>query len=241
MTNKSLALLAAALAAGTLAPGVALADDNTLAFNVGVFSDYRYRGISQTRVKPALQGGVDFGMPSGIYLGAWASTIQWIDDAGGNANIEVDLYGGWKGEITKGLTFDVGLLAYQYPSNDLHPSADTTEVYGALSYEMVTLKYSHSVTNLFGFGDSKNSGYLDLSATFDVGGGWMLAPHVGHQRIINNGFYAYNDYSLAISKDFSGWVPSLAVVGTNSDKYLSPKNGKDLGKTGVVLGVKYNF
>ncbi|WP_374568533.1 TorF family putative porin [Ideonella sp.] len=239
--NTSLGLLATMLAATLLAPAAAQAADTSLAFNIGAVSDYRYRGISQTRLQPALQGGVDLGLPQGLYLGAWASTIKWIDDAGGNANVEIDVYGGWKGELAKGFTLDVGALTYQYPSNDLNPSANTTELYAALSYAMFTLKYSHSLTNLFGFADSKGSGYLDLSASFDVYDGWTLAPHVGHQRIINNGFYAYNDYALTLSKDFSGLVPSLAVVGTDTDDYLSPKNGKDLGKSGVVLGVKYNF
>jgi len=238
--NKSLGLLATTLAAVLLAPGAAQAADTSLTFNVGAVSDYRYRGISQTRLQPALQGGIDLGLANGLYLGTWASTIKWIDDAGGNADVEIDLYGGWKGEVAKNLTLDVGALTYQYPGNDLHPSANTTELYAALSYAMFTLKYSHSLTNLFGFADSKGSGYVDLSASFDVGAGWTLAPHIGHQTVRHLGDASYADYSLAISKDFNGLVPSLAVVDTDTDAYVGP-NGKDLGKAGVVLGVKYNF
>src|SRR6476620_2710499 len=52
--------------------------DYTLAYNVGAVTDYRYRGISQSRERPALQGGIDFTHKSGFYLGTWASTIQWI-------------------------------------------------------------------------------------------------------------------------------------------------------------------
>jgi uncharacterized protein (TIGR02001 family) len=230
---------AAALALAVLAPAAAQAE-TTLAFNVGAVTDYRYRGISQTRLQPAVQGGVDFGTSSGIYLGAWASTIKWIDDAGGDANVEIDLYGGWKGEVAAGLTLDVGALTYQYPSNDLNPSANTTELYAALSFGPATLKYSHSLTNLFGFADSKGSGYIDLSASFDVYDGWMLAPHIGHQTVKNLSAASYTDYSLTISKDFSGLVPSLAVVDTDTDAYIGG-NGKDLGKAGVVVGVKYNF
>ncbi|HEX5687252.1 MAG TPA: TorF family putative porin [Ideonella sp.] len=233
-------LMATTLWVALLGSGAAQAADTSLTFNVGAVSDYRYRGISQTRLQPALQGGIDLGLANGLYLGTWASTIKWIDDAGGNADIEIDLYGGWKGEIAKGFTLDVGALTYQYPGNDLDPSANTTEIYGALSYAMFTLKYSHSVTNLFGFADSKGSGYVDLSASFDVGGGWMLAPHIGHQTVRHLSAASYTDYSLAISKDFNGLVPSLAVVDTDTDAYVGP-NGKDLGKAGAVLGVKYNF
>jgi uncharacterized protein (TIGR02001 family) len=216
-----------------------------LTFNAGVFSDYRYRGISQTRLKPAVQAGADYAAGS-FYVGAWASSIKWIKDAGGNANAEIDLYGGYKGDIVKdSLSYDVGVLTYQYPSNKLATKAETTEIYGALTFGPATLKYSHSVSNLFGFADSKSSGYVDLSASFEVAG-LTLVPHLGYQKVANNGSYSYTDYSLTVSKDFSGLVLSAAAVGTDTKKvaggpaYVSPK-GKDLGKAALVLGVKYNF
>jgi uncharacterized protein (TIGR02001 family) len=239
MSKKHLLALAAA-AAATL-PALSYAD---VAFNVGAVTDYRYRGISQTRVKPAVQGGIDY-TNGPFYLGAWASTIKWIKDFGGDSNLEIDLYGGYKGEITKELTYDVGVLTYQYPSNKLSPTANTTEIYGAFTYGPATLKYSHAVTDTFANLDSKNSYYLDLSAGFDLGGGLTLTPHIGYQKI--KGPFAdpgsYTDYSLTVSKDFSGIVVSGAIVGTDADKnfYFSPVNGKELGKTTLVLGVKYNF
>lgn len=226
----------ALLVGAVLAPLPAAAQ---LAFNVGATTDYRYRGISQTRLKPALQAGVDYAAGP-FYVGAWASSIKWIKDAGGDANVEIDLYGGYKGEIVKDVGFDVGVLTYQYPSNGLNPSANTTELYGAVTYGPATLKYSHSLTNLFGFADSKNSGYLDLSAGFDVGDGLMVTPHIGYQKVANNSAATYTDYSLSLSKDFSGIVVSGGVYGTDTDAYVAP-NGKNLGKAGVVVGLKYNF
>jgi uncharacterized protein (TIGR02001 family) len=239
MRHHKLALaILAALA--TAVPAVSHAD---VAFNVGAVTDYRYRGISQTRLKPALQGGVDFSQ-GGFYLGAWASTIKWIKDFNGDASVELDLYGGYKGEISKELSYDLGVLTYQYPSNKLSPSANTTEIYGALTFGPATLKYSHAVTDTFGNLDSKNSFYLDASATFDVGG-YSVVPHIGHQKIKGplSSPATYTDYSLTVSRDFSGLVVSLALVGTDADKsfYSSPVNGKELGKAGVVLGLKYNF
>ncbi len=233
-------LIALATAAATAVPTLAQAQ---LAFNVGAVTDYRYRGISQSSLKPALQGGVDYTMGA-FYVGAWGSTIKWLKDLNSDGNIEIDLYGGYKGEITKGLGYDVGLLTYVYPSNDLSPSANTTEIYGALTYGPATLKYSHALTDTFGNPDSKNSFYLDLSASFEVYDGWSLAPHVGYQKI--KGPFSdpatYTDYALTLSKDFKGLVPSIAIVGTDSDKafYVNPK-GKHTGKTALVLGVKYNF
>ena len=242
--NKRILAIAAALAITAL-PSVSHAEDSPLSFNVSLTSDYRYRGISQSRVKPALQGGVDYALPAGFYIGAWASTIKWIKDFGGDANVEVDLYGGYKGEIAKDLTYDVGVLTYQYPSNKLNPSANTTELYGAMSFGPATVKYSHAVTNTFGNAGSKNSFYLEGGASFEVGGGVTLAPHVGYQKIKGpfSSVGSYTDYSLTASMDFSGFVVSAALVGTDADKsfYSSPATGKELGKPGIVLAVKKTF
>ena len=242
--NKK-ALLACTAALAIAAPSITYAD---VAFNVAAFSDYRYRGISQTRLKPALQGGVDYSNGP-VYLGAWASNIKWIKDFGGDANIEIDLYGGFKGELSKELSYDVGVLSYQYPSNKLKAitgaNANTTELYGALTYGPATLKYSHALTDTFGNFDSKNCHYLELSAGFDVGNGVTVTPHIGHQWIKGPSADpgSYTDYSVTVAKDFSGLVVSAALVGTDADKvfYSSPVNGKELGKTSLVVGVKYNF
>jgi uncharacterized protein (TIGR02001 family) len=243
--KKSLLALAAVVALGAL-PSVSFAQ---FSGNVSLTTDYRYRGISQTRLKPAVQGGLDYGLPGGFYVGLWASSIKWIEDIpGGSGNVEVDLYGGVKGEISKDLTFDVGVLRYEYPSNDLDPSASTTELYGALTYGVFTGKYSHAVTNTFGNVDSKNSFYVDLSAAFDLGNGFTLTPHVGYQKIKgpNEDAASYTDYALTLSKDFSGFLVSAAIVGTDADKdFYVPgaeaNSTKFLGKTGGVLSVKYSF
>jgi uncharacterized protein (TIGR02001 family) len=232
----SLVAAAVAVAASTLAtPALA---NNSLAFNVGAVTDYRYRGISQSRLKPALQGGLDYTAGS-FYVGAWGSTIQWIKDGGGKADVEIDLYGGYKFELAKGTVLDLGVLTYQYPSNGLKPSANTTEVYGALTFGPVTAKYSQSTSNLFGFAGSKGSGYLDITGTFEVAG-ITVTPHIGRQTVKKNSAYTYTDYSITLSKEMAGVVWSAALIDTNTKAYTGP-GGKDLGKASVVLGAKYNF
>jgi uncharacterized protein (TIGR02001 family) len=233
--KKLLCTLAVALAA-VAAPTIASAQ---LAFNVGATTDYRYRGISQSRLKPAVQGGVDYAAGP-FYAGAWASTVKWIKDGGGDASYELDLYGGVKGEAMPGLNYDVGVLRYLYPGSSLGTNPDTTEVYGALTYGPATLKYSHAVTNLFGFSDSKNSGYLDLSATFDVMG-FAVTPHIGKQTVKNNGDFSYVDYSVTVAKEvMPGLTLSAMLVDTDTDKYVGPNN-KDLGKAGLVVAAKFAF
>ncbi|MBL8341154.1 MAG: hypothetical protein JNL30_06755 [Rubrivivax sp.] len=245
LSLTALAASAAAFVTAAALPSVALAD---LAFNAGAVSDYRYRGISQSRLKPAVQGGVDWSAGP-YYVGAWASTIKWIDDANpaSSNKVEIDLYGGYKGEIAKDLSYDVGMLAYQYPGHKLATSPNTTEIYGALTYGPATLKVSHGLTNLFGFADSKNSSYVDLSASFEVGP-VTLAPHLGYQKVAGNGDFSYTDYSLIASKEvLKGLTVSGGVVGADTKSiagtkaYASPANGKDLGKAGAVVGLKVTF
>lgn len=238
--KTALLLSTLALSGAAMAQSKAAEPDYTLSYNAGVVSDYRYRGISQSRLKPAVQAGADFAHKSGFYLGAWGSSIKWIKDAGGDAPAEVDFYGGYKGAVGD-VGYDVGVLRYQYAGHKLDISPNTTEVYVAGSYGPATLKYSQSTTNLFGFEDSKGSYYVDLSATFDLGSGWSVVPHVGYQKVKNNADATYTDYSVTLGKDLGkGLSASLMVVDTDTKAYTGP-NDKVLSKSGVVVGVKYSF
>ncbi len=239
-------LLALSLLAVTGA-AQAQAAESSLSFNVGATTDYRYRGISQSRLKPAVQGGVDYADKSGFYVGAWGSSIKWVKDAGGDTNVELDLYAGYKGSVGD-VAYDVGFLRYQYSGNKLaqvpdYANANTNEIYAAGTVGPVTLKYSHAISNIFSFIDSKNSYYVDLSGTFDLGSGFSLVPHLGYQSIKNSSTWSYTDYSLTLGKDLGkGLSASAALVGTDADKelYVTPA-GKFTGKTGVVVGLKYAF
>ena len=255
----SLAILATSASfAQTKAPE----PDYTLSYNVGVVSDYRFRGISQTTLKPAVQLGVDFAHKSGFYLGAFGSNVKWVKDFNGasKGSYEVDLYGGYKGNITKDIGFDVGLITYIYPGNNsgaagtvgagAYSNANTTEVYGALSSNVFTFKYNRSTGNYLGFLRSSGSQYFDLSANFDLGNGFTLTPHVGIQKIPNQGVGGnqgnYTDYALTLAKDFgNGFSGTAAVIGTNTKSgvgtFYRDNTGKDIGKSTLVVGVKYSF
>lgn len=203
--------------------------------NVGVVSNYVFRGISQSAGKPALQGGFDYAHSSGFYAGTWASNVNWVADnywSATNAasnSLEIDLYGGFKGSITDDLGFDVGLITYNYPGSNLTVGGtflkpDTTEVYGALSWKWLTAKYSHSTTALFGWGQTSGalnktngSGYFEINGAFDLGNGWGINAHVGDQKIKGNGPASYTDYKLGVSKDAGYGVFGLAVTGSSSN------------------------
>src|SRR5687767_346218 len=98
-------VVAGALAAA-LVPMTALAADppppppeHNFTGNVGLYSQYIFRGLTQTNKEPAIQGGFDYGHKSGWYAGTWASNISWLRDSNvysGGGSGEFDFYGGYK-------------------------------------------------------------------------------------------------------------------------------------------------
>jgi uncharacterized protein (TIGR02001 family) len=259
----ALSLIASAGAFAQAAETKAPEPDYTLAYNIGAVSDYRVRGIAQTATQPSIQGGADFAHKSGLYLGIWgASNVKWIKDFNGatKGDYEVDVYGGYKAEIKPGLSYDVGLITYQYPGNDSgdvgtpgaggFSNASTKEFYGALTYSVVTLKYNQSMGDFLGNLNSNGSRYWDLSANFDLGSGFTLTPHVGRQTIPNQSSASatgnaadYSDVALTLGKDFgNGLSATAAYMSTNAkEDFYTDANGKFLGKSVFLVGVKYTF
>jgi uncharacterized protein (TIGR02001 family) len=255
--TQTLALAALAFSGAAIAqapaPAAAPAPDYTLSANVGLVSDYRFRGIAQTSKKPALQGGLDFSHSSGFYAGTFLSNVKWVKDFNGatKGGYEWDLYGGFKKEVFDGLTLDIGLITYRYPGNNsgeagtpgagLFSKADTNEWYVGAGYQMFTLKYSRSMGDFLGNLNSSGSDYVDLSAAFDLGSGFSLTPHIGHQRVKNISVANYTDYALTLSKDFgNGLSASVAYVGSNAKRaFYTDFGGRYIGNDTVVVGVKY--
>jgi uncharacterized protein (TIGR02001 family) len=225
--------------------------------NFTIASEYLYRNIAQTRGKPALQGGFDYAHASGFYIGTWGSNISWISDAvaGASSSLELDVYGGYKGSAGP-LGYDVGVLTYNYPGTGKPTGAakpDTTEVYGALSWNWLTVKYSHSTTSLFGWtkpdgSKTRGSGYLEVNANYDMGAGLTLIGHVGHQKVKGLSDASYSDYKVGVTKDVGFGVIGATVAGTNAKDSCSgdptqvycfykagTTDGYSAGKTRLVL------
>ena len=233
--------------AKTAAPA-AEASPHTFTGNVTLASEYIYRGIAQTNRKPAIQGGFDYAHSSGLYLGVWASSISWLSDLPDvSSSVEIDVYGGFKNTIgDSDFSYDVGVLRYNYPGS--YPSgftkADTTEVYVGLGWKWLSAKYSYVVSsNIFGWvgtaGEkTRGSDYLELNANYDLGDGWGIQGHVGHQKIKHFSDASYTDYKVGVTKDLGFGVVGLAYIDTDAkggsgEPYRNAYN-KDLGK-GVAL------
>jgi uncharacterized protein (TIGR02001 family) len=260
-------LISAPVFAADAAPAAAPAPDYTLTANVGIVSQYIYRGITQTARNPAIQGGIDFSHSSGFYVGTWGSSISWIGDnykdfgaTQASAGMEWDIYGGYKGTAGP-LAYDVGILQYYYPGSYSGLPAglvkpNTTEVYGALSKDWLSFKVSYVVSNgLFGVDNADGSYYADLSANYPIADTWTLNAHIGYQKYTgtacstcadNNSLYSYTDYKLGVTKDLgSGWSAMAYYSDTNAKdggyKLPTANDGKNLGAGQFVVGVSRTF
>lgn len=238
-------LIAAAVAAVVSMPALVLAEDaapaspHTFTANVGVVSDYVFRGISQSAHKPAIQGGFDYSHASGFYAGTWLSSISWVSDAQGKSvPTEIDIYGGIKNTFAGGdYSYDVGYITYNYPGSSDTPAAtsakaDTQEVYGSLGWKWLSAKYSYVTSSHFvgwygGLGGTNTntktngSNYFELNAAYDLGNGWGVSGHFGKQKVKNyiaNGQTnaSYSDWNVGVTKDVGFGVVGLKYSATNA-------------------------
>jgi uncharacterized protein (TIGR02001 family) len=237
------------------------APDWTLTANVGLFSEYIFRGIAQTAGKPAVQGGFDLGHASGFYAGTWASNISWLEDFGAynRSSVEWDFYGGFKHNIGDSDWFyDVGGYYYYYPGsrNPGVTNADTFEVYGAIGWKWVSAKVSYATTNYFGAKpagqDTDGSYYVDLSAAYPVAdSGVSLIGHYGYLDVHHDGSgdskASYSDWKLGVSYVFPEGVVKGLEIGayyTGNDAkqpFYTDLTGYDTSKDRGVIYMKKTF
>ena len=254
-------LLVVALSAAFALP--ALAEDapaaSPVTYNIGVVSNYIFRGLTQTSHNPAIQGGIDYAHSSGFYVGAWASNVRWIKDSGAladgsDATLELDTYFGIRNTIADDLGYDVGYIRYNYgllggpvPASGFN-NADTAEVYAAATYKILSLKYSYGLLDGFlTVPGAQGTNYLDLTANYPLEeSGITVTAHIGKQTYLGPnanpvaGTISATDYKLGVSKDFSGYVVGLAYTTTDATKSWS-YNGEQWGKSTVALSVLHAF
>jgi uncharacterized protein (TIGR02001 family) len=207
--------------------------------NLGATSDYRFRGISQTQLDPAIQGGVDYTHKSGAYVGAWASNVAKAFYPGG-AGREIDVYAGYRTELA-GLGIDVGILRYNYPGTTAN--FDTNEVYVGASKGPVSLKVSQSITDYFGTANTKNTRYYDLGVSMPAGPVTLLA-HAGYTDVANQSTNDYADYSVGVAKEVAGFTVAAKWHTNNLRADYEATNtveGKQLYKDGFVVSVSRSF
>lgn len=175
-------------------PVVALAEFSA---NVALTTDYVWRGVSQTKGDPAIQGSFDYAHDSGFYAEVWASNASFVDDS--ETDIEINYYGGYSREYDSGFNWDVSANIYKYPSSSIETSH---EFFLVLGYDMFAATMARDFEN-------KNN-YYQLAAEMDVGNEIMLTGHVGKYEFDDD--VDYINYRLALGREISGFNFELSTL-----------------------------
>ena len=174
----------------------------TFSANAGLVTEYRFRGLDQSSQKPALQGGIDWSMDTGmggtsVYLGTWGSNVDFGD--GDKASAEIDYYGGVSGSIND-IGWDVGFIYYSYPGASDDVNYDLWEVALGLSYDImdglsVGANYAYS-PDFFGASGSGHwmTANVSYAVPVDFMAGITLDASVGKQYIEKNSTFGQPDY-----------------------------------------------
>jgi len=257
ISEKFMKILAYALVLTGLvgAPTLALAADapaspHTLSANITLTSDYVFRGVSQTQNQPAIQGGVDYSHASGLYVGTWASNVDWVSlGYKEDSSMEIDLYGGYKGALGD-VGYDVGVITYYYPGDQIAGAndPDTTEVYLGASWKFLSAKYSYVVSDRFvgwgtsvGNGDTQGSYYVELNGNYDLGNGWGILGHVGYQDVKDNDDASYTDWKVGVSKNIGFGTVALAYTDTDANSVAYTWAGEKVADGRVFVSFSKSF
>jgi uncharacterized protein (TIGR02001 family) len=231
-----------------LAVGVTVAQAEVTG-NLGLTSDYRYRGVSQTQNAPAVQGGIDYTHSSGFYVGNWNSSVSSSMYTNGSG-LESDVYAGFKKDIYKGLTIDVGSYNYFYPrattSANTGSNFDTYEGFLGLGYGPVSAKYSRTLGNgYFGTANARGSEYFQADVNYPVTGKISVLAHAGRTNVANSSSLNYSDYNVGLGYDLQGWNIAAKYYTNTSEgsgfQTSNTINGQKLYKNAGVLSVSKSF
>jgi uncharacterized protein (TIGR02001 family) len=218
--------------------------------NLGLTNDYRFRGISQSQNAPAVQGGIDYNHKSGFYIGNWNSSVSSSVYTNGSG-VESDVYAGYKKEIVKGVTLDVGSYNYFYPRATTTAATgsnfDTQEGFAGLGFGPVSVKYSQTLGNgYFGAANAKGTQYYEANVAYPIPGSKIsLLAHAGKTNVANSSSLDYSDYNFGVGYNLQGW-DLAAKYYTNGDKTTAfntanTVNGQKLYRNAAVVSVSKSF
>lgn len=191
---KAMKIALAAAAATVALSGAAMADELKLSYNLGVTSDYVFRGVSQTQEDPAIQGGIDATYGIG-YAGVWASNVDFGAD---DPTAEIDLYAGVRPTIGD-TSLDLGVLYYGYVEDKgIQGSYSYVELKAAASHTFGPATLGAAVYYSPEYpGDGGDATYVEANAAMPIAEKLTLSGAVGHQAIKNYG--DYNTWNIGVA------------------------------------------
>ncbi len=228
---RSIRGAAGALALSALIAGPASAGE--LSGDLGVVSDYVFRGVSQSNQNPAVQAGLSYSFDNGFYVGTWASQVDFNSEA----DAEVDFFAGYAFDISDNIAADVQVLRYVYPDEGALNYNELIFTLTVLDNLSATLAYTDDIYNY-----DVDGYYVGLGYDIALPGELTLTPAVGYSRFaagsLSDSSESYMDWSLGLSRDFGPVSASLSYHDTNS------KGEALFGETAesrVVLGFSVGF
>lgn len=225
MLKKLTLAIAAASAVSTTSYAVAESVPSPVgafdvSMNVALTSDYMFRGISQTQGHGAIQGGLDIAHESGLYVGTWASNV----DFGGDASVEFDYYLGFGNSITDDISYDLGWIKYDYPGE---AGLNFSEYYGSVTAYGVSLGLAYS--DDFGGDDTTLYSYIGYEYTlpYEIGLSMQYGVYDFKDDTFDSGEDSYSDWSLGLSKTLAGLDFGFTYTDTDlSDSDCAGFSGK---------------
>lgn len=181
-------IAASLLASATAGSGVVLAE-SPLTANIGVTSNYIWRGVTQASDLSAVSGGIDYAHKSGAYVGAWVSNLD-------GGQYEQDLYAGY-GFDAGPVGLDIGYIKYMYPVGTAQ--LDFDELYVNASYDMFSAGLALTTSTDAGGDDSDV--YMYVGAEFEVKKGLTLGLTYGDYDFDAAGATDYSHIQVSLSKD----------------------------------------
>ncbi len=208
-TLKMSALAVAIVAASGLSQAQAAVEAN-----IGVTSNYLWRGVTQSMNDPSISGGVDYSHESGFYAGTWIGTIDW----GAGGATENDYYLGY-GDESGDFGYDVGYIYYNYPATGYEDS-DFGEVYFNGSYMGFGFGVAYTVNSQVADGSLFDTGdiYYNVSYGWDLPNEFALGVTYGYYDFDLGSDSDYGHYQLDLSKgDFTLTVSKADVESGDDD------------------------
>jgi uncharacterized protein (TIGR02001 family) len=199
---------------------------NNINANVSFVTNYIFRGISQSRNLPAIQGGLTYNTPFNLYLNVWASNVKF---SGTDATVEMDGIIGYANTYGDNIAYDINVARYFYPSER---TLEYNELNALLNIYFLQfgISYSANVYNVH-----KRGTYYNGGINYDVPSKYLFGlcnvnfqALFGHYDLPIEAGNSYNDYLVGLSKTFDHYTLGVTWTSTNGRQKSSPIDGSTI-------------
>lgn len=192
-----------------------------------ITSNYVFRGVSQSANLPAVQGGLTYSFPVGLYLNVWGSNVKFT---GTDATVEIDTIAGWRGEVGENFRYDINVDRYNYPGT---ASLNYNELIGVFGYRVLQFTFGYSAN---AYNTHQTGTYYNLALNFDIPPRYFfkledvsLGAATGHYSLPRAAGNSYNDYSISLNKKLNDTYTLMAQwTSTNHKQKIAPYDDSHL-------------